>query len=95
MDVWNARCGASLRNVLWDNIKVARYNEAETYTEDMYEDFYPGTENMIYGFSQGGDCASMVTGYYEESKGTYKAGDRFVSFSCYYDGGDHYQKSSE
>ena len=32
-------------NLLY-NIKVARYNEAETYTEDMYEDFYPGTENM-------------------------------------------------
>lgn len=97
--VWNPRCGASLRNVVFDGVYVARYNIDETYDESMFEEFYPGTENMIYGFSQGADCSSMLMGKYE-ADGTnnyvtgenYKAGDTYVSFSCYYDGGSHYDK---
>ena len=55
---------------------------------------------MIYGFSQGGDCASMVSGKYTED-GTYLSGqsyskdERFISFSVYYDGGGHYSKNEE
>lgn len=97
--IWNPRCGASLRNVVFDGIYMARYNFDENYDKSMYEEFYPGSENMLYGFAQGADCASMIMGTYEED-GTnsyatgenYKAGDRFVSFSCYYDGGGHYHE---
>lgn len=97
MNVWNGRCGASLRNVVFDGVKIARYNETDTYDESQYEDFYPGSPNMIYGFSQGGDCASMECGIYDAdgtyiSGNPYKAGDRYLSFSCYYDGGDHYKR---
>jgi hypothetical protein len=63
----------------------------------MFEEFYPGTDNMIYGFTQGADCASMVMGTYEadgtnsyQTGENYKAGDKYVSFSSYYDGGGHY-----
>ena len=100
--VWNPRCGASLRNVVFDGVKIARYNSDETYDDEtMYEDFYPASDNMLYGFAQGADCSSMVMGTYE-ADGTndykvgenYKAGDKFVSFSCYYDGGGHYAKEA-
>ena len=97
-NVWNARCGASLRNVLFDNIYIARYNPSDTYDKSTFEEFYPGSETMIYGFSQGTDCSSMVYGTYETdgtyaSGNSYKAGDKFVSYSCYYDGGGHYYDS--
>lgn len=100
LNVWNARSGASLRNVVYDGIKVARYEADNEYDPSSYEDFYPGSENMLYGFSQGADCASMI---YEahETDGTYKsgnaytAGEKFLSFSCYYDGGSHYQEEAE
>ena len=94
--VWNARCGAYLRNVVFDGMKIARWNAEETYTEAMYEDFYPGSPNMIYGFSQASDCAHMISGKYTEN-GTYKSGNGYsegtyyMSFSCYYDG-DHTKK---
>ena len=95
--IWNPRCGASLRNIVFDGVNIARYNSDEEYDESMFEEFYPGTSNMIYGFTQGADCSSMVMGTYETDGNNsymtgenYKAGDKFVSFSSYYDGGGHY-----
>ena len=82
--IWNARCGASLRNVVYDGINIARWNENEEYTESMYEEFYPDS-NMSYGFSQAADCASMIFGKYED-------GRKYISMSCYYDGGEHFNK---
>lgn len=92
-NIWNPRCGAYLRNVVFDNVKIARYNETDEYTADMLLDFYPG-QNMIYGFSQASDCSSMVYSTYEadgtyKSGNSYKAGDKYISYSCYYDGGSH------
>lgn len=101
--VWDGRCGAYLRNVVFDGIKIARYDEsrdginylteANPYTSDLFEDFNP-TSNMNYGFSQGADCASAKYGTYTEggtykSGNTYEAGDYYMSYSCYYDGGTH------
>ena len=98
-NVWNPRSGASLRNVVFDNIYIARYNASDEYYESDFEEFYPGSDNMIYGFAQGSDCSSMIMGNYDHD-GTeqyvtgenYKTGDRYVSFSCYYDGGGHYHE---
>ena len=96
-DVWNARCGAFLRNVVFDGNKIARYVASEfAYEKDFSNsllDFYPG-ENMIYGYSQASDCASMIYAT-READGTYKSGnayhegDKYISYSCYYDGGSH------
>ena len=99
-DIWNARNNASLRNVIFENIYVSRFNPTNTYTEDTFEEFYPGSPSMLYGFSQGGDCASMIFDSHKEN-GTYlsglpyNAGDKFVSFSVYYDGGGHYNQDKE
>ena len=92
-NIWNARSGAYLRNVVFDGVKIARWNEAETYTEDMYEDFYPDS-NMMYGYSQAADCSSMIYSTHNadgtyKSGHAYKAGEKYLSFSCYYDGGGH------
>ncbi len=100
MNVWNARSGASLRNVVFDNINIARYEEDNEYDGTTFEEFYPGTDNMLYGFSQGADCASMVYATHEsdgqyKSGNSYSAGQKFVSYSCYYDGGSHYQEYGE
>lgn len=89
--VWNARNGGYLRNVIFDGMKIARWNASETYDESMYEDFYPGSSNMHYGFSQGTDCASMECGVYSEA-GSYKSGlakvvgAHYMVFNCFYDG---------
>lgn len=94
-DIWNARNNASLRNVIFDDVYVARYNPTNVYAEEDLEEFYPGSPSMNYGFSQGGDCASMIFGTYATdgtylSGEAYNAGDKFISFSVYYDGGGHY-----
>jgi hypothetical protein len=55
---------------------------------------------MIYGFTQGADCASMIYDTYKEN-GTYLSGlpyskgDKFISYSVYYDGGGHYHKNEK
>lgn len=81
-NIWNARSGGYLRNVVFENPIIARWNEEEIYDESMYESLYPGSDTMIYGFSQAGDCASMEYNVDEQ-------GNKLISFSCYYDGGGH------
>ena len=83
-NIWNNRCGAALRNVCYTNVKVARYNESNTSTRDMLEDFDP-LVNMSYGFSQAADGASMIYGINQH-------GEKMISFSCYYDGGSHFDE---
>ena len=99
-DVWNARNQASLRNVVFDNVYISRFNPTNEYTADTFEEFYPGSENMNYGFSQGGDCASMICDTYDQdgtylSGETYTKGQRYFSYSVYYDGGGHYHNNEE
>ena len=99
-DVWNARNQASLRNVVFDDVYIARYNPTNEYSSESFEEFYPGSDNMIYGFTQGGDCASMIYETYKEdgtylSGQAYTKGEKFISFSVYYDGGGHYSKDEE
>jgi len=94
-NIWNARCGAALRNVVYDNVELTRYidDNIESYrSEDAIRyEFYPETEAFNHGYAQGADNASFAYGEREEN-GTYKSGDtyaqgdKFVSFSCYYDG---------
>lgn len=84
MYIWNSRCEAALRNVCFTDVKVARYNSNETYEASMLEDFYPDS-NMGYGFSQAADCASMIYGINQDGK-------KMISYSCYYDGGRHFDE---
>ena len=92
--VWNARCGAALRDVTFDHVELSRYidDNIESYRQDgikRYE-FYPETEVFNHGYAQGADNASFDYGIRTEdgtykSGNTYAKGDRFISFSCYYD----------
>lgn len=90
-NVWNTRCGAYLTNVVFDNIKIARWNEEGIYNDEDLEDFYPGESCVNYGFSQGGDCASYSYGVRESdgtyaSGNTYKKGDKYLIYNTFYDG---------
>lgn len=99
-DIWNARNQATLRNVIFDHVYIARFNPSNVYDSSSFEEFYPDSDNMIYGFSQGGDCASMIYDTHDSngqylSGNSYNAGEKFISFSVYYDGGGHYHNNEE
>jgi hypothetical protein len=90
-DVWNSRSGAYLKNVVFDHIKIARWNSSNDYSNATFEDFYPGESTMDYGYSQAADCASFEFGTYEsagnyKSGNSYSKGDKYLIFSTYYDG---------
>ena len=93
---WNARSGAYLKDVIFENSLIARYTKDGKYDESMFEEFYPGADSFNYGFSQGADCASALFGQYEKD-GThdnglsYKKGTRWINFSTFYDGSNHNQ----
>lgn len=91
--VWNWDCGASTHNVIWDNIKIARYidDDIESYRKDDVEffDFYPDSELLRDGYSQGAFASSFEFNTHSED-GTYKSGlsykkgDKYLSQSVDY-----------
>ena len=96
-NAWNARSGAYLKDVIFENTRVAHYNDKEQYDEGMMEEFYPGADSFNYGFSQAADCASALFGSFEKNGkypngAEYKKGQRYINFSCYYDGSHHNSK---
>ena len=93
-NVWDARSGGFLKNVIFDNIKIARWKESNTYDTSDLEDFYPGEDTLDYGFSQGADTASFYYGTHDEdgeykSGNSYYKGDKYIVFSSYYDGSNY------
>lgn len=96
-NIWNARCGAALRDVVYDSVQLTRYidDDIESYRDESLTryDFYPEEEAFNHGYSQGADNASYdygvreEDGYYASGK-SYSKGDKYISFSCYYDGID-------
>ncbi len=88
---WDARCGGFLKNVVWEDLKVARYRADETYPDAAKEEFYPGLPTLDYGYTQGADCAHLTVGVHAED-GVYKSGaaylkgSKYLAFSSYYDG---------
>ena len=93
-NLWNARSGAYIRNIVYQNIKVARYNESNDYRNAELLDFYPGRDTISHGFYQAGDCASYEHSFYKtggilgkgDNAKAYKAGDEYLSYSSFYDG---------
>lgn len=94
-NVWNARCGAALRNVVYDEVLISRYidDNVDSYrAKDVarYE-FYPEEDVFDHGYSQCGDCSNYFYGKHKKD-GQYKSGsdyqtnDKYISFSSYYDG---------
>lgn len=92
--IWNGSCGAELSNVVFDNVKIAKYKAGNAYAEADEEDFYPGESNVAYGYSQGAYWATHESGTRKEN-GTYASGatyakdDKYVTFSVNYDGKAH------
>lgn len=92
-NVWNARNGSYLKNVIFEDVKIARYNGTYTYTEAEKEDFYPGSEHMLSGFSYAADAARhqygvhQTDGFYKSGAAFY-AGKPYISFSSFYDGSE-------
>lgn len=95
-NVWNARNGGFLKNVIFQDIKIAEWNAQEDYSKSTMEEFYPGSANMSHGFSQAADCANYFFGNYAEAgvlgKGnnqvSFAKGDKYLAFSSYYDGSE-------
>lgn len=88
---WDARCGGFLKNVVWEDIKVARYRTDEIYSDADKEEFYPGLDTVAYGYTQGADCAHLTVGTHKEdgaykSGALFKQGDKYLAYSSYYDG---------
>ncbi len=86
-NVWNWDCGASTKNVIWENIKIGRYvsDNIDDYRALSYElvDFTHDSEYLRDGYSQGGFCASFEAGYRQQdgtyaSGATYKKGDYYL-----------------
>lgn len=92
-NVWNARNGSYLKNVIFEDIKIARYNKDNVYTEEMLEEFYPGEKNVLTGFSYAADTANHIFDTHKEdgkylSGEPYKKGSKYLSFSSFYDGSE-------
>jgi hypothetical protein len=90
-DLWNARDGGYLKNIVFENTLVAKYQEDGDYSNVEKEVFHPGNEAFIEGFTQAADCASLFFGTTDVA-GTWKSGKdklvgkNWISFSSYYDG---------
>jgi len=92
-NVWNWDSGASTHNVIWDNIKIARYidDDIESYRKDDVEFFelYPDSELLRDGYSQGAFASSFEYKTHEsdgtyKSGNSYKKGDKYLSLSVDY-----------
>jgi hypothetical protein len=92
-NVWNWDSGAATTNVVWDNIKIARYidDNPESYRSDtcVKYDFYPDSPFLRDGYSQGAFAASFDYGTRDnngtyDSGNTYNKGDKYLSLSVSY-----------
>ena len=90
-NVWNARDGGFIKNVVFEDVKVSKYQADGDYSDVERENFYPGEDAFFNGYTQAADCASLLYGITDVA-GTWESGnDRLVgsnwySFSSYYDG---------
>ncbi|MDE5897062.1 MAG: hypothetical protein K2H43_04535 [Clostridia bacterium] len=89
--IWDARGGGYIKNIVFEDVKVARYNEKEEYPEEVKEELWYGLNTIKYGFTQGADTAHLTFGIHEadgayKSGAEYKKGSKYMSFSSYYDG---------
>ena len=92
-NVWNWDCGAKTENVVWDNIKISRSigDDITEYRKDstIKYDFYPDTDLLRDGYSQGAFASSFEYGTRKEdgkykSGNTYKKGDKYlIQNVCY------------
>ena len=90
-DVWDARDEGFIKNVVWEDVKVARYNEDDVYTDEDKAEFSRENGTIQYAFTQGADCAHLEFGVhgsdgFYESGAPYEAGASYLVFSSYYDG---------
>lgn len=90
-NLWDGANGGYLKNVLFDRVKIGTYQADGIYEEADLEDFYPDTPNVNNGFAQGAQWADWKTDTHKAdgqylSGLDYKKDDKWVVFSCYYDG---------
>lgn len=90
-NLWNARDGGFLKNVVFEDVKVAKYQADGEYDDVEKETFFFGEDTIFNGFTQGADCAYLAYGTTDVA-GVWASGlDKLVgtnwfSFSSYYDG---------
>ena len=90
-NVWNARDGGFLKNVVFEDVRVARYQADGDYSDVEKEEFFFGEETLFNGFTQAADCASLLYGTTDVAGKWASGNDKIVgshwfSFSSYYDG---------
>lgn len=89
--IWDASAGGYLKNVVWEDVKLARWNSEGVYTDADKESMRIGTANVQHAFTQAADTAHLSWGEHKtdgtyKSGNSYKAGTPYYSFSSYYDG---------
>lgn len=93
-NLWNARDGGYFKNVVFEDVKVAKYRadgDEDGYQSAEKENFFFGEDTLFNGFTQAADCASLLYGTTDEA-GVWKSGlekitgSNWFSFSSYYDG---------
>jgi hypothetical protein len=97
-NVWDGANGGYLKNVVFDQVKIGKYQADNTYEADDLEDFYPDTPNLNNGFAQGAEFADWTMGVHKangtyQSGATYQEGEKWLVFSTYYDGSQDVHKS--
>jgi len=89
--VWDPRAGGYIKNIVMEDVKVARFREDGDYSQEPKDEVWYGEDTIWVGFTQGADCAHLTFGTHEadgvyKSGNAYKKGGRYMSFSSYYDG---------
>ena len=89
--VWDPRAGGYVKNIVMEDVKVARFREDGDYSQEPKDEVWYGEDTIWVGFTQGADCAHLTFGTHEadgvyKSGNAYKKGGRYMSFSSYYDG---------
>lgn len=90
-NVWNSRDGGYIKDVVYEDVKIAKYHEDGDYSgaEKEYFAFDKGT--IFKGYTQAPDCAKLLCGWNEDG-GVWKSGAKKIAdsnwfnFSSYYDG---------
>lgn len=90
-NLWNARDGGYLKNVVFEDVKVAKYQADGEYGDVEKETFFFGEDTIFNGFTQAADCANLIYGATDVA-GVWKSGldkligTKWFAFSSYYDG---------